>query len=181
MSIIAKAGPDFIPAPEGSHSSVCVDVVSLGSLGPQPVTFNGLRDLKPMVRYVWQIDEDMENGKPFTFSRRFTLSLHKKAALRAAIESWRGRAFTETELRGFDLETLIGAACLLNVVHVARDGATFANVSSIMRLPKGMKALQPRDYVRVKDRQEQNGPSRREKLPGLRRRRSKWCLTGSKI
>lgn len=70
------------------------------------------------------------------------------------------QVLTETEIRGgFDLESLIGSACLLNVVHVARDGATFANVSSIMRLPKGMNALQPRDYVRVKDRQEQNGSS----------------------
>jgi hypothetical protein len=110
-----------------------------------------------MVKYVFQIEDDMENGKPFVVSRRFTVSLHKKAALRAAIESWRGRVLTETEIRdGFDLESLIGSACLLNVVHVARDGTTFANVSSIMRLPRGMKALRARDYVRVKDREEQN-------------------------
>jgi hypothetical protein len=113
-----------------------------------------------MVKFVFQIEDDMESGKPFVVSRRFTISLHKKAALRAAIESWRGRALTETEIRdGFDLESLIGSACSLNVVHVARDGATFANVSSIMRLPKGMKALRARDYVRDKDRQEQNGSS----------------------
>ena len=156
MPIIAK-GSDFVPAPEGSHPAVCVDVVDLGVL---VTTFNGVTRRKPMVKYVFQIEENMENGKPFVVSRRFTISLHKKAALRAAIESWRGRALTETEIRdGFDLESLIGSACLLNVVHVARDGATFANVSSIMRLPRGTKALRARDYVRVKDRQEQNGSS----------------------
>ena len=156
MPIIAK-GSDLVPAPEGSHPAVCVDVVDLGVL---VTTFKGVAKRKPMVKFVFQIEDDMENGKPFVVSRRFTISLHKKAALRAAIESWRGRALTETEIRdGFDLESLIGSACLLNVVHVARDGATFANVSSIMRLPRGMKALRARDYVRVKDRQEQNGSS----------------------
>src|SRR5215472_2508299 len=126
MPIIAKAGWDFVPAPEGSHSAVCVDVVDLGVL---ELTFNGITERKHMVRFVWQIDENMENGKPFTVSRRFTLSLHKKAALRAAIESWLGRKLTEAELRWFDLEDLISSACLLNVVHAARDGSTFANVS----------------------------------------------------
>jgi hypothetical protein len=159
MAIIAKAGADFVPAPEGSHSAVCVDVVDLGEL---ELTFNGLTERKHVVRFVWQIDENMENGKPFTVSRRFTKTLHKKAALRAAIESWRGRKLTEAELRGFDLEGQIGSPGLLNVVHASRDGSTFANVSSIICLPKGMKALQPRDYVRVKDRQEQNGSSSAE-------------------
>ena len=70
------------------------------------------------------------------------------------------QVLTEMEIRGgFDLESLIGSACLLNVVHVVRDGATFANVSNIMRLPRGMKAIRSRDYVRDKDRQEQNGSS----------------------
>src|SRR5262252_5388304 len=109
MPIIAKAGSDFVPAPEGSHSAVCVDVVDLGIL---ELTFNGLTDRKHMVRLVWQIDEDMENGKPFTVSRRFTLSLHKKAALRAAIESWRGRILTEAAVGGFDVEELLGCSCL---------------------------------------------------------------------
>jgi hypothetical protein len=76
----------------------------------------------------------------------------------------RGRAFTDSELMGFDLESLIGLPCLLNVVHVTRDGTTYSNVSSVMRLPKGMTRLQPRDYVRVKDRQEQSGAFRNSVL-----------------
>jgi len=157
MPIIAKAGADFVPAPEGMHLAVCVDVVDLGL---SELTFNGRTYRKHMVRVVWQIDLNMENGKPFTVSQRFTLSLHKKAALRAAIERWLGRALTEAELGGFDLEELLGWACLLNIVHVVRHGHQFANVSSIMCLPKGMEPLQPRDYVRVTDRQEQNGSSK---------------------
>src|SRR5215471_13420387 len=162
MPIIAKAGTDFIPAPEGSHPAVCVDVVDLGIL---ELTFNGRTEKKHMIRLVWQINESAPNGKPFTVSRRFTLSLHKKAALRAVLESWRGRAFTDTELRGFDIETQIGMPCLLNVVHNSHDGSTFANVAGVMRLPKGLEAPKPSDYVRVKDRQNSQDGQDRADLP----------------
>jgi hypothetical protein len=126
-------------------------VVDLGVL---EVTYNGRTDKKHMIRVVWQIAENMENGKPFTVSRRFNLSLHKKAALRATLEGWRGRAFSDTELMGFDLEKLIGVPCLLTVIHVAHDGSTYANVSAVMRQPSGITAVTPRDYTRSKDRHE---------------------------
>jgi len=157
MPIMVKAGVNFIPAPEGSHSAVLVDVVDLGLVS---TSFNGKTESKRMVRLVWQIGEIMPgNGKPFTVSRRYNLSLHKKATLRRDLESMRGRAFTDSELMGFDLESLIGLPCLLNLVHVTRDGTTFSNVSSVMQLPMGVVQLQPRDYVRAKDRQDQNGVS----------------------
>src|SRR5688572_23018431 len=94
----------------------------------------------------------MENGKPFLVRRRYTCSLHEKAALRGDLESWRGRAFTDQELQAFDLESLLGVNCLLNILHECRNGSTYANVSSIMRLPKGMPAPTARDYTRMCDR-----------------------------
>ena len=155
MPIIVKAGADFIPAPEGSHVGVLVDVVEMGLVS---TTYNGKTESKEMVRLVWQIAETRpDNGKPFTVYRQYHKSVHKKATLRRDLESLRGRAFTDSELKAFDLETLIGSSSLLNVVHVTRDGVTYANVSSVMQLPKGMTQLQPRDYVRAKDRKEQNG------------------------
>jgi hypothetical protein len=38
---------------------------------------------------------------------------------------------------------LIGANCLLSVLHQDRAGATYANISTISSLPKGMKVLPP--------------------------------------
>ena len=69
------------------------------------------------------------NGRPFTVRRRYNMSLHKKATLRRDLESMMGRAFTDSELKGFDLESLIGLPCLLNVVHKTRDGVTYSNVT----------------------------------------------------
>lgn len=154
MSIIAKAsGTNFIPAPAGTHSAVCVDVVDLGML---EVAFGGKKKTQHKIRIVWQIEEVMADNKPFIVQKRYTLSLHEKAALRKDLESWRGRGFTPQELEGFDVETIINVPCLLNVIHTVKDGSTYANVSSIMRLPKSMQAITARDYVRVVDREPQD-------------------------
>lgn len=150
MPIVAKSsGTNFVPAPSGAHSAVCVDVVDLGML---EVSFGGKKKTQHKIRMVWQIAEVMPDNKPFIVQKRYTLSLHEKAGLRKDLESWRGKAFTADELEGFDLEVLIGVTCLLNVLQVQRDGDTYANVVSIMRLPKGVEPLKARDYVRTIDR-----------------------------
>lgn len=151
MPIIAKAsGGNFIPAPEGTHSAVCVDVVDLGLL---EVKWKNETKIQHKVKVVWQIEEEMQDGKPFLVSKRYTLSLHEKAGLRKDLESWRGRAFSEEELKGFDVENLLNVPCLLNVVHNGATGTIYANVSTIMRLPKSMQPIKGRDYVRVQDRE----------------------------
>ena len=150
IMVSAKAGTNYPPAPTGPHAAVCCDVVDLGVL---KVAWGGKEKQQHKVRIVWQIDEDRDDGKPHQVSKRYTLSLHEKAGLRKDLESWRGRPFTPEELDGFDLETLIGVVVLLNVTHVTRDGNTYANIASLMKLPKTMQHLTVRDYVRVCDRE----------------------------
>jgi len=149
MPIFAKAGASFVPAPAGSHCATCVDVIDHGML---EVTYQGKTQAKHKITIAWQIAEDMENGKPFLVRRRYTCSLHEKSALRRDLESWRGRGFTDEELQEFDLESLLSVGCLINVIHEVRNGSVYANVASVMRLPKGMTAPTPRDYIRVCDR-----------------------------
>ncbi len=152
MPIVAKAtggGRDFIPAPGGAHAAVCCDVVDMGVL---EVSYGGNKKSQHKVRIVWQIAEVTADNKPYIVQKRYTLSLHKKSALLKDLESWRGIPFSDEQLQGFDLETLLGAACLLNVMQVQKEGDTYANVTTIMRLPKGMEAPKVRDYVRMKDR-----------------------------
>jgi len=60
-------------------------------------------------------------------------------------------------LEAFDLESLLSVGCLINVIHESRNGSTFANVASVMRLPKGMTSPTIRDYVRVCDRLQADG------------------------
>jgi hypothetical protein len=160
MPIIAKkTGTDFVPAPSGAWAAVCVDVVDLGVL---EVTYANKTKKQHKVYLVWQISEVMPDNKPFIVRKRYTLSLHEKAALRKDLESWRGKQFTEDELQGFDVEKLIDVPCLLNVMQAKKDSDTFANVTSIMRLPKGMEAPKSRDYVRVCDRTPEQAAAQTE-------------------
>jgi hypothetical protein len=53
---------------------------------------------------------------------------------------------------------LLSIACLVNIIHEKKNGQTYANVASIMRLPKSMAAPIPRDYVRVCDREPAEAP-----------------------
>ena len=152
MAIIATAGDSktFSPAPAGVHQGVCVDVVDMGVL---EVKWKDEVKRQHKVRLVWQIDEPMDSGEMFIVQKRYTKSLHEKANLRKELEGWRGKAFTEEELKGFDLEKLIGVNAFLNVVHVDRDGKTYANVASVMPLKKGMAPIRAHNYTRVQDQE----------------------------
>lgn len=153
MPIIAKEpkGGNFVPAPPGTHAAVCVDVVDLGML---EVSFGGETSLKHKIRLVWQIEEVMADNRPYIVQKMYTLSLHQKAQLRKDLESWRGKQFSPEELEGFDVENLLGVNCLLNVIQEVstKNGKTYSNIASIMRLPKGMNPVKARDYIRVCER-----------------------------
>ena len=150
--ILKDKGKTFTPAPEGLHQAVCVDVVELE---PEEGTWKGKpTGIKEKLRIVWQINEVMPTtGKRFIVGRKFTASLSEKAMLRKILDSWRGRKFTKEELAGFDMETIIGANGMVNVVHnVVDDGTVYANVDTVVPLVKGMQKMQPEDYIRVRDR-----------------------------
>jgi hypothetical protein len=152
ITVSANGGGDYTPAPAGVHQAVCCDVVDLGLVETE---WQGQRKTAHKVRLVWQIDALMNDGRPYTVSSRYTASLHEKSRLRADLQSWRGRPFTAEELAAFDLEKLLGAGCLLNVVHTARNGKSYADIVAIMPLPKQTPklAVSP-DYVRQQDRQQ---------------------------
>ena len=150
MAIVAKAGASFEVCPAGSYSAVCCDIVDLGLV---EITYSGRVRKQHKVRVIWQVDEKNSGGNRFQVSKRYTLSLHEKAALRKDLESWRGVPFSEEQLSGWDIEAVLNIPCMVSIVQNAANGNVYANVTAIMRLPKGMTALTvDPSYVRVQDR-----------------------------
>lgn len=146
--LISKAAGsnDFQPASIGPHAAICIDVVARGL---QQTAFGA----KDKVWIIWAIDEDMDDGKPQIVLQQYTNSLHEKSHMGRHLAGWRGKPFTDAERDGFDLENLIGKKCLLNITHSQNAGRTYANVDSIMPLPKSMTAPNmPADYERHIDR-----------------------------
>jgi len=149
MAIMATANQkDWDLGPDGLHQAVCCDVVDLGIINTT------LYGPKHMVQLRWQIDAiEPTTGKPYLILARYTLSIHKKAMLCQRLESWRGKQFTDEERKGFDLERLIGINCQLQIVHVTKGDATYANVQAIVPVLKGSQLLTvEKSYIRVKDR-----------------------------
>mgnify|MGYP001459814485 CR=1 FL=1 len=130
----------FTPAPEGVHLAVCCEVVDMGSVESK----FGPRD---MIKIVWQIEELDDHGKRFEVHARYSRSIHPRSNLGKRLVSWRGRAFTETELEKFDLESIVGACCQLQIVHNITEGGSWANVENVLPLMKGMAKLSPQEYV----------------------------------
>ena len=141
MSLTVNAGNggggDFENCPAGSFAARCYQIIDLGH---QTFEWKGEAKVAPKVRITWELNEMMSDGRPFSISREYTASIGDKANLRKDLEAWRGRPFSAEELRNFSLENVLGAPCLLGIVHKpSKDNSkVYANVGSIMALPKGM-------------------------------------------
>lgn len=150
--IAAEPESKFTPAPEGLHQAVCVDVVDLGLKETQ-------WGEKHKVEIRWQLEaENTDTGERFVVRAWYTLSLSEKAKLRQQLETWRGRKFSAEELKGFDLEKLIGANCQLQIVHnLSDEGKVYANVQAIVAHNPKVPKIAPQEYIREQDRAKQQG------------------------
>lgn len=160
MGLTAKKtgdGGNYEPISQGLHHAVCYLLVDLGTQYNERF---GKSIHKVMIG--WEIPTERieieRDGKtvnlPRAISNRYTLSLHDKAILRKMLESWRGRAFTEEELNGFDMKKLLGANCMVQIIHNKKDDKTYANVASVVSLPKGTEkrtAENPSQYFSFED------------------------------
>ena len=139
MPIIAsaKSGGSFEPVSEGVHIANCISIIDLGDQYSEKYD-----KTQRKVLLTWEVtDETIEidgEEKPRVISNEYTLSLSEKANLRTHLEAWRGKNFTQEELDGFDLQNVLGKPCQLSIVHNERNGNVYANIKSIMSIPKGM-------------------------------------------
>jgi hypothetical protein len=136
--------PERKPLEAGAYAAVCDMVVDLGvqaSPGGQfaPKRTVVLRFQIPEIRV--EITKDGETKSlPAVISRTVGLSLNEKSTLYGLLTSWRGKAFTADELKKFDLGKVAGKPAFINVTHSVKGDRTYANLTSIMPLPKAMPA-----------------------------------------
>lgn len=142
MGTVAKAssGTDFEIPDAGAVLGRCYMVADLGT---QDTSFQGKPKKAHKVLLSWELAQPMEDGRPFSISSRYTLSLFDQAILRQHLESWRGKTFTDEELAGFDVKNVLGKYCFLSIVHNKEGEKTYANVKGIMPVPKGMQKFEP--------------------------------------
>lgn len=142
MSFIVSAKPQLPPIPEGSYPAVCCGLVCIGT---QRVSYKDAEKEQKQITVMWELvgeTVELSDGsvEPRTISKTYTQSLHERSSLYKDLVSWRGREFTGEELNAFDLRSVLRAPCLLSIVHRKTENGVYANISSIMRLPRGMEA-----------------------------------------
>ena len=166
-----------ILAPDGLQRAICVDEEDLGMVfseyygnSSHKIALHFL--LAETIPATWThphtnevIDVKASHpdlvGRQFGLSKRYTASLNEKSNLRHDLKTWRGRDFTLEELDDFDTENLVGAPCVLNIVHTFSDKHQrwFANIEGISKLPPDWEAPTiPADYKRRKDRDDYTQP-----------------------
>jgi len=149
MSFIVEgssSSSSFITVPAGSHIARCYRIVDLGT---QQTEYLGQIKHLRKVMFGWELHgEDnegnplvTEKGEPMAIFKNYTLSLNEKANLRLDLQGWRGKQFTDEESQRFDIANVLGAWCMLSVIHrPGKDGKKiFANVASISPVPAQVK------------------------------------------
>ena len=136
-------GGNFEQCPAGSYRAICTSITDLG-FHEQNWQGEKARDVRKLRLSFELCDEQKTDGSPFYASREVTLSLNEKAALRAIVDGWNGKAMTDAEAKdGIDLGSYLGRAAMLSITHKqSLSGNTYAAISSVSSLPKGFTEVE---------------------------------------
>ena len=143
--IVEDKGGDFERCPSGMHLGRCYRIIDLGT---QKSEYMGQVKYLHKVMLGWELHGTndageplkMKDGRPFGIFKNYTLSWSEKANLRLDLQSWRGKQFSQEEMRRFDLKTVLGVWCMLNIIdRVGTDGKTYTNVNGLTPVPSVIK------------------------------------------
>jgi hypothetical protein len=113
LTISDTGGGSFEQAPQGNHNATCYRLVDVGT---HSETFEGETKQRHSIFISWELnDAKMEDGRPYTILKQYTLSLNEKSALYKDLCQWRKKPFTTEELQGFDLTKILGLTCELAI------------------------------------------------------------------
>lgn len=156
MRLTDNGGKQFEAAPIGNHIGRCVGLIDVGT---QSGEYQGKTTHARKIVVRWELPNELISegdfaGQPFVVSKFYTASLSEKANLRKELSAWRGRDFTDDELRGFDAKNILDKPCMVNVTHTDKGKA---KVSGVTPVPKGIQvpgrvndilyfSLEPEDF-----------------------------------
>lgn len=131
--------------PQGMHVARCYQIIDLGTT-EQGGNYPGK---KRKVQFLFETPYETavfteETGEqPFYLRATYTLSMNEKAILRKDVASWIGKKMTDDQAAQFDVFSLLGKECQVNVVHTTKGENTYANITAITPLAKGMTCPAP--------------------------------------
>lgn len=148
--------------PEGQFAARCVDVINLGlSVISYPGASDYLAEKCVIVFYTgelgalqapdgeWVVASQVDPTIPDRIvhvAQEYTLSMGKKAKLRAMAAGWRGKPYSDEEAKkGIDVSAFYGYPALISVGHKTSEssGRTRTELLNVVKLPAQMKNAIP--------------------------------------
>lgn len=150
MAIIVSAneGGSYTPIEEGTYIALCFGLVDIGDVYSEKFD-----KAVPKFMILWELvgaGTITVDGREYnrSVSNSYSKSLSPKSNLRKDLRAWRGREFTEDELKRFDMVNILSAPCQIQIINATSNGKTYSNIAAIMNLPKGMpKPVHTQDVV----------------------------------
>lgn len=140
IKLTEESGGDFKRLETGVYNARC-DL--LADLGMRETNFGDKH--KVYIRFaIPDQTVEKEDGTTFQMSigSQYTASLNKKANLRKMLENWRGKPFTDEELKGFELTKLLNAPATVVVgSYVDREGKERPKIESVIRCKANVEPL----------------------------------------
>lgn len=142
---VENTSKEFVLVPPGSHLARCYRIIDLGT---QTSSYEGETKIQRKVMLGWEIHGEAddgtplltEKGEPMAIFKNYTLSWSENANLRKDLQSWRGKPWTDQEANRFDLKNVLGAWCMLNVIHKpGMNNKIYANVAGVAPVPSILK------------------------------------------
>ena len=130
----------FQIAPAGTHLARLYRIIDLGT---QMREYEGKVNMLRKAKFFWELHGEDANGKPLLTtegkpliqSKEYTMSLGEKANLRRDLEAWRGQAFSDDELRGFNVSAVLGQFCMVNISHRVKGDMIYADLKGVSGVP----------------------------------------------
>lgn len=141
MSLIAKSTGERIPVmEEGTYQAICTGIIDIGLQRSE--RFDKTSS-KIIIMWSFPTEKITVGGeeKVRVISKEYTNNLGEKSNLTKDLQAWRGKNFTEDELKGFNLLNVLSASCLMQMIHKEKNGNKYAEIASIMALPKGIEKV----------------------------------------
>ena len=131
-------------APAGTHIARCFRMIHVGERDYQ---YQGEPKKRNSLWVYFELPNELavfnpEKGEePYSVNIEYNHVPYETAKIIKHINSWRGKALTPQEIDDFDVQSLLGQPCMLTIVHntSATNGKTYANITSISGLPKGIE------------------------------------------
>lgn len=143
LKVKKKKGASLPPMDAGTYPAICIGIVDLGEQYSEK-----FKNYSDKVLLIWEIPSQTVTvdgeEKPRWLSKDYSASLNEKSNLFKTLVSWRGKAFTEAELseegEGFDLQSMLGVGCLIQVIVEEKDNGPYNQITSVIGMPIGMPA-----------------------------------------